>query len=510
MSQRLIDMEEPDHHQDQSGLLDVVIIGAGFSGLCAGIGLLARGQTNFRILEKSDGIGGTWWLNTYPGAACDVPSHFYCFSFSPNADWTRVYSPHDEIQQYLEDCADRYELTSSIEFSAEVANLTLDQESGIWRVTMADGRKLRARFVISGTGALHRPFVPALDGRESFAGTTLHTAEWDHSVSLRDKRVAMIGSAASAIQVAPEIAGQVQSLSIFQRTANYIAPRNDRHYRDREKRRFARWPRFARLYRWLIAMRMEWLLFRIVKRDSWIGRAVAAHVNRLMRKAVADPDLQQKLTPKYAIGCKRILLSDNYFSTLIRDNVELVTDPVRAIEPGGVRTDKQLHEADVLIYATGFDVDTHIRSLPVFGLDGRSLQDEWENGAEAYNGTCVAGFPNFFLATGPNTGVGTTSMVHMIERTVNFILRLIDKAGHEQLISVRREAQSAYNERLQSALGETVWSSGCSSWYIGVNGRIATLYPFNGRRFERQLARINPEDFILTTRASAAAAMVAD
>ena len=492
-------------------LLDVIIIGAGFSGLCAAIGLLKRSGVRFRILEKTGGIGGTWWLNTYPGAACDVPSHFYCFSFFPNPNWSRVYSPHDEIQRYLEECAVQFDLASSIEFSAEVSELRFEAASGTWRVTMADGRELKSRFVINGTGALHRPMLPGIEGQDRFGGPVMHTAQWDPAVLLRGRRVAMIGSAASAIQVAPEIAGKVSSLEIFQRTPNYIAPRHDRRYSAREKRRFARWPWFTRVYRWCIAARMEWLLFRIVKRDSWLGRLVAVHVNRLMRKTVTDPGLRRKLTPDYAIGCKRILLSDDYFATLNRNNVALVTDRIRAIEPGGVRTvDDELHTADVLIYATGFDVDGHIRALPVFGDNGQSLGDAWAAGAEAYYGTCVAGFPNFFLATGPNTGVGTTSMVHMIEQTVGFILRLIDMTGSAQTVAVRPEAQTAYNARLQSALAGTVWSSGCSSWYIGANGRISTLYPWNGRRFERQLGQINHEDFIVKPVSPAAAATAVD
>lgn len=491
--------------QSEAETLDVAVIGAGFSGICAGIKLREAASLSFRIFEKSTGIGGTWWLNTYPGAACDVPSHFYCFSFAPNPAWSRVYSPQAEIQDYLERCVETYGLGSSIEFGTEVTGLTLDEETGLWVLSLGEGRSLKARHVISGVGALHRPSTPDFSGLALFRGHTMHTANWDHSISLAGKRVAVIGSAASAVQVVPEIAKVAAHVTIVQRTPNYIVPRNDRAYGDREKRRFARWPWFARLYRWLIVVRMEFVLFQIVRRDSWLGRVVARHVNRLMRKAVPDPELQRKLTPDYSIGCKRILVSDNYFAALNRDNVEVEIDAIRAFEENGIRLSNGiLHAVDVVIFATGFDIDRHIRSMPVRGVGGLTLEQQWAEGAEAYNGACVAGFPNFFLATGPNTGVGTTSVVHMIEQSIGYILRLIDLAGSQGLISVRAEAQNAYNSRLAKALDKTVWRSGCSSWYIGEDGRIATLYPHNGRAFQKQLARICMDDFDRWQRPTAA------
>ena len=456
---------------------------------------------SFRLFEKSRCVGGTWWENTYPGAACDVPSHFYCYSFEPNADWSRVYSPAAEIQEYLEHCVDTYNLKSSIEFGVEVCGLTLDEATGFWIISLADGRSLTARHVINGAGALHRPSIPAFAGLDRFRGFCMHTAKWDHTAALPGKRVAVVGSAASAVQVVPEIADQAEHVTIFQRTPNYIAARNDRDYSDREKRRFRRWPRFARLYRWLISLRMEWVLFQIVRRDSWLGRMVAKHVNRQMRNAVTDPVLRNKMTPDYAIGCKRILVSDDYFAALNRDNVDVVTDGIRSLEEDGILTSNgTLHRVDVIIFATGFDIDRHIRSIPVTGIRGQTLEQQWSAGAEAYNGACVAGFPNYFLATGPNTGVGTTSVVHMIEQSVNYILRLIALAGTERLISVRPDAQNAYNSRLASALDKTVWRSGCSSWYIGLDGKIATLYPHNGRAFKRQLASVCSNDFNLWDR----------
>lgn len=484
--------------------LDVLVIGAGFSGICAGIKLLESGKTNFRIFEKSPGIGGTWWENTYPGAACDVPSHFYCFSFHPNPNWSRVYSPQAEIKAYLEDCVQTFGLVPFIEHGATVVGLQLDCANGHWVVSCADGRQVRALHVINGSGTLHLPSMPDIKGRDSFAGVSMHTARWNHSIELAGKRVAVVGSAASAIQIVPEIAKRAEVVTVFQRTPNYVVPRNDRHYSSRERQRFARRPVFASIYRWMIMMRMEFVLFQIVKRDSWIGRWAAKRAIRHMRGSVRDRSMHDKLTPDYAIGCKRILVSDNFFDALNRDNVELLTDAIDAIEPAGIRTkDGRSHAADIIVYATGFDIDRHIRSIAVVGEDGLSLDGQWENGAEAYNGSCVAGFPNYYMVTGPNTGVGTTSVVHMIEQEVRYILKLIELAGSSRLLSVRLSAQRAYNAEIDAALKKTVWLSGCSSWYLDADGRLTTLYPGNGRAFERRLRHVRIADFDVRLRPEA-------
>ncbi len=487
--------------------LDILVIGAGFSGLCAGIKLLEKGITGFRIVEKSHGIGGTWYENTYPGAACDVPSHFYCFSFNPNPRWSRLYSPQAEIKDYIESCVDKYQLAPYIVRGAKVIELRLDEEHGMWRASFEDGRRVLARHVINGCGGLHLPSIPDFNGRQTFAGVSMHTAQWDHSVDMSGKNIAVIGSAASAIQAIPELAKVAARVVVFQRTPNYIVPRNDRPYTEREKRRFARWPWFARLYRWFIRMRMELLLFPIIKRNSWRGRTAARKVLRHMRDAVRDPALHDKLTPDYAMGCKRILLSDDFFDALNRDNVSLVTAGIDRIEPDGILTrDGELHQADVIVYATGFDIDTHIRSIRIIGEHGVTLDEAWGKGANAYNGACLAGFPNYYMVTGPNTGVGTTSVVYMIEQEIGYIMTLIDAAGADRLIAVKRTAQDAYNREVDAGLRETVWLSGCKSWYISANGRISTLYPKSGLAFGRQLARVRYEDFHINERRKTKAA----
>jgi len=485
-------MNEPEKIE----ILDVLVIGTGFSGVCAGIELLQRDIHNFRIYDKTDGIGGTWYDNTYPGAACDVPSHFYCYSFEPNPNWSRVYSPQVEIQQYIESCVDKYQLRPHIVHGAKVVEMRLDEAASVWDVTFEDGSVVKARHIINGYGGLHKPSIPDFKGKESFSGVSMHTAQWDHEADFTGKRVAIIGSAASAIQIIPELAKVVSQLTIFQRTPNYIAPRGDRKYTQQEKQRFARWPRLQRLYRWMIYKRMDLLLFPVTKRGSKAGRTGARKVKEHMRASVKDASLHQHLEPSYEMGCKRILLSDNLFHAINKDNVELVCNGVSAIEPAGVRCgDGQLREVDIIVYATGFDIDGHMRSVQVCGQNGKSLQDEWREGPEAFCGSSIAGFPNYWMVTGPNTGVGTTSVVYMIEEMIKHIMRMIEASAFKQLVNTKRSSQDSYNAEISAALDNTVWASGCDSYYITENGKITTLYPYNASAFRRQLASVRVDDF---------------
>ncbi len=476
--------------------LDVLVIGAGFSGICCGIKLLEKGISNFRIVEKSPGIGGTWWDNTYPGAACDVPSHLYCYSFEPNPNWSRIYSPGREIQQYAEHCVDKYGVRPYIEHGREVVCLRLDEAAGIWTAVFGDGGELQAHHVINGGGGLHQPSWPDIPGRDEFAGISMHTARWNHDVDYAGKNIAVIGSAASAIQVVPEVAKTAASVTIYQRTPNYIVPRNDRDFTKTEKLLFTRLPWLGRFYRWLIFMRLELVLFPITRQGSWYGRHAAKRIMRYARKTVNDKSLHEHLKPDYALGCKRILVSDDMYKTLNRDNVDMVTTAIEGIEESGIRThDGVLREADILVYATGYDIEAHMRSINVVGVAGRHLQEEWTSGPEAFNGCCMSGYPNYYMVTGPNTGVGTTSVVFMIEQEVGYILQLIGKAGRNQLISVRPETQAAYNADIHAALSGSVWASGCKSWYRRPDGKITTLYPNNAREFRRQLQNVDVDDF---------------
>ena len=486
----------PDETNLPGDVLDVLIIGAGFSGICCAIKLLEKGQTNFRLVEKSTGIGGTWWDNTYPGAACDVPSHFYCFSFEPNPDWSRVYSPQPEIQRYIEHCADKYGVRPHMQFGRKVRELRLDERSGVWRVDFEDGSELQARHVINGGGGLHEPSWPDIPGMQDFVGPTMHSARWNHEIDYAGKNVAVIGSAASAIQLIPQLAKTASRVDVYHRTANYIVPRNDRDFSATEKARFARWPWLGRLYRQLVFLRLDIVLFPITRAKSRYAQYVTGKVNKHMRNVVADESLHPHLEPDYRLGCKRILVSDDIFQTYNQDNVNVITESIKSVEKSGLRTvDGRFHNADILVYATGYDIEAHMRSISVVGSGGRSLSECWHDVPEAYNGCCIAGFPNYYMVTGPNTGVGTTSVVFMIEQSVRYILELIDKAGGDGMISVRHEPLAAYNETLHAQLEQTVWASGCKSWYRREDGKIIILYPNNARAFREQLKRVNMADF---------------
>lgn len=476
---------------------EVLIIGAGFSGACAGIRLKERGLDDFLIVDKADGVGGTWFWNRYPGAACDIPSHFYSFSFEPNPDWSRLYSGQKEILAYLERVFGKYGLLPHLRLGRELKSLTWDEVSARWTACFADGETASARFVINGSGGLHKPAWPEIEGMTAFRGLSMHTAAWDESADLAGKRICVIGSAASAVQAVPVLAEQAGSVTIFQRTPNYIAPRGDHGYDADRQSLYRRQPWRMKLHRWLIFNRLEFTLFPIVRRQ-WIRDRLGRLVKGNIEKIIADPELQAALTPEYDLGCKRILISDDYYETLQRENVDLVTDGIAHIEADGVRDAQgRLHPADVIIYATGFDLGGHMRSVEIAGEGGRQLADDWADMAEAYQGVMVAGYPNYFTTTGPNTGVGTTSVVYMIEQTVGWIMRAMEAAGESGTVSVRAEAQRSYNDRIQADLQKTVWASGCHSWYRRADGRIETLYPYNARAFRRMLGRLNRSDLIL-------------
>ena len=467
---------------------EVLVIGTGFSGLCAAIKLLDRNIDNFVVVDKAKEIGGTWQANHYPGAACDVPSHFYCFSFAPNPNWSRVYSQQPEILAYMHDVVQRFGLTPHIHLGVEVTQTVFDQAQGIWRIGLAEGGEVTARFIINGMGGLHRPKLPDIPGRDEFAGTSMHTALWDRDYDVTGKRVAVVGSAASAIQLVPEVAKSAAHIDIYQRTPNYIAPRRDRAYSAWEKRLFAAWPFTAQLLRAAFFWRLDLLLYPVVKSRRFRARG-AQQIRRYIRAVVRDKALHDALTPDYELGCKRILISDDFFPALNRKNVDLLTDGIQEINASGITDGKGQHRAyDLIVYATGFDIQAQFFSLDATGRNGRRLSDAWAQGVEAHRGVMLAGFPNYFMTTGPNTGVGTTSVIYMIERTTNWIMQTIDRARKtETLVDVKPAAQRAYNDRIADELQETVWASGCESWYRSPSGRIETLYPGSATMFAREM-----------------------
>jgi cation diffusion facilitator CzcD-associated flavoprotein CzcO len=477
----------------------VVVIGAGHSGLCMGIRLKQAGIEDFVILEKATTLGGTWRDNTYPGASCDAPSFLYSFSFAQKTDWSRRFAWQPELLGYAAELAIRHGLLPHCRFGAEVRRIVYDEQQNTWTLTCADDSWVVADFVVTGVGQLNRPAVPAIPGREAFAGPQFHSAQWDHSLDLTGKRVAVIGNAASAVQFVPQIAPQVARLTIFQRSANWLLPRKDRLYAPRTQRLLTRFPALAKLYhdaQWFYfgEMQLTPLMKQVRLVQGLARRRALAH----LRRQVRDPALRAKLVPDYPIGAKRVLFNDDYYPTLARENVQLVTDGIERIEPSGVRARTgELHAADVLVFATGFQSTDFLAPIEVFGRGGRNLREEWRGGAHAYLGVTVSGFPNFFMLYGPNTNLGHNSILVMIEAQVDYVVDALAKmkARAVRRIDVRRQVMDDYNRRLQQDLAKSVWSTIGASWYKLADGTITNNWPHSTIRYRRLLREARLEDY---------------
>jgi cation diffusion facilitator CzcD-associated flavoprotein CzcO len=469
------------------------IIGSGFSGLCLGIQLRRAGIESFTILEKADRLGGTWRDNTYPGCACDLPAFAYCFSFEQKTDWTRKWPPQSEILDYMDHCARKYGLLPHIRFETEVAEARFDAEAGVWQVVSSDGERFEFDVLVSGVGQLNRPYTPAIRGLERFGGIRFHSARWDHGADLRGKTVAVIGNAASAIQFVPEVAKEASKLLVFQRSANWMLPRRDRPYREDEKRRFAAHPWWARLYRWWI-----WALhesqFPVFRGNQFMARRYEALARKDMEAQIRDPELRRALVPDYPIGGKRILISDDYYAALARENVEVVTAPIEQVTEDAVVTrDGVSRRADAVVLATGFESTAFLAPMKIEGLAGKSLASEWKDGARAYLGVSVAGFPNLFLMYGPNTNLGHNSIIFMIECQTRYILDCLHQMRERGLawIDVREDVQQAYNERLGRELARTVWARTGKSWYKNEAGVITNNWSGSTIRYWWTTRRAN-------------------
>lgn len=472
----------------------IAILGAGFSGMGMAIRLRQEGFENFVIYEKADEVGGTWRENIYPGVACDVPSHLYSFSFEPNPNWSRRFSPGREIFDYMKACARKYDLYPRIAFGRTVTAIRHDGRE--WTVDFTDGASVTADYVVSGLGGLHEPSLPDIPGRDQFKGPAFHTARWRNDVDLAGKRVAIIGSAASAVQVIPEIVDKVAHLDVYQRTPNWVMPRQSYAYPKWLRGLFAKAPLLARAYRGFYFTWLEWRFNAFKGGKNVIKGSVNRVFEHHLLAQVADPALREKLTPDYPVGCKRILISDDYFPAIQKPNVDLVTDGVAEITADGVRTkDGTLREADVLIYATGFKVFDILQSIDVTGAGGKSLREVWRHGITAHRTIAVPGFPNFFLLLGPNSGLGHNSVVLMIEAQVNYVIDLIRKAGEGALVEPRAEAARAYDERLQRDLQGKVWAAGCGAWYVDETGRNFTLYPHDVRTYLKEMKRPDMSEY---------------
>jgi cation diffusion facilitator CzcD-associated flavoprotein CzcO len=477
----------------------IAIIGAGHSGLCMGMRLRQEGIDDFVILEKAATLGGTWRDNTYPGASCDAPSFLYSFSFAQKTDWSRRFAWQSELLAYSTELAIKHGLLPHCRFNSEVTRVAYDDAANTWTLTCQDGSQVVADFVIAGVGQLNRPSTPDLPGRATFAGAQFHSAQWDHSIDLGGKRIAVIGNAASAVQFVPQIAPLAAELTIFQRSANWLLPRKDRLYAPRTQRLLTRFPALAKLYhdmQWFVFGEMQLTpLMKQVKPVQAIARWKSL---RHLKRQVRDPALRAKLVPDYPIGAKRVLFNDDYYPALARPNVRLVTDGIERIEPDGVRSRTgELHAADVLIYATGFKSTDFLAPMTITGRGGKDLRDEWRTGARAYLGVTVTGFPNFFMLYGPNTNLGHNSILVMIEAQVGYILDALAKmrARGVKRIDVKRDVLEAYNRTLQQELSKSVWSTIGSSWYKLADGTITNNWPHSTIRYQRLLREAKLEDY---------------
>lgn len=476
----------------------VAVIGSGFGGLGAAVRLRREGVTDFVVLERAGSVGGTWRDNSYPGCACDVPSHLYSFSFAPNPNWPRTFSGQEHIRAYLEHVADVFRLRPHLRFDSEVKMMTWDADRLRWDIETSSGR-LSADIVVSATGPLSDPKIPDIPGLDSFPGKVFHSARWDHDYDLRGKRVAMVGTGASAIQIVPAVQPLAQKLTLFQRTPPWVMPRVDRPITGFERRLHQQLPFTTYARRGLLWGIRELQVQAFTKRPGELG-LVEKLAKANMARAIKDPALRAKLTPDYRIGCKRILLSSEYYPALTQPNVDLVASGLSEVRGSTlVAADGSEVEADAIVFGTGF----HVTDMPiadrVVGADGRTLAEAWKGGMEALRGASAAGFPNWMTIIGPNTGLGNSSMILMIESQLNYMadfVRQLDVLGGRAALDARPSAVHAWNRRVQERMERTVWNTGgCTSWYLDANGRNTTVWPGTTTEFRRATRRVDLAEY---------------
>lgn len=473
---------------------EAVVVGTGFGGLAAAIALERQGVRDVVLLEKADDLGGTWRDNRYPGCACDIPSHLYSFSFAPSARWSRAFASQAEIWAYLRRVADEFGVSQRIHYGEELVEAAYDD--GIWSLVTARGTRLRARSLVLATGALHEPAIPAFAGLQSFRGTVFHTARWpdDDAAAIDGKRVVVVGTGASAVQAVPQIAPRARHLTVLQRTPSWIVPKGDRTIGPQEQQWLERVPLLNRLVRAGVYWRNESRVLAFTSKPQ-LMRVLELVGRWHIRRQVTDPATREALTPTYRMGCKRILISNDYLPTFNRPDVTLVTTGVQRIEPDAVVTaDGRRHPADTIVMSTGFAVTEPYQHLTIRGVGGRSLREAWAEGMKAHLGVAVAGFPNLFLVVGPNSGLGHNSMVFMIEAQARYLAQCIalrDAAGARS-VQVPQHVQDAFNAELEQRSRRSVWASGCRSWYLDRFGNNRTLWPSSTVDFWRRTRRVDP------------------
>jgi cation diffusion facilitator CzcD-associated flavoprotein CzcO len=476
----------------------VAVIGSGFGGLGAAVRLRREGVTDFVVLERADSVGGTWRDNSYPGCACDVPSHLYSFSFAPNPDWPRTFSGQEHIRDYLEHVTDVFRLRPHIRFNSEVKMMTWDAERLRWDIETSSGSYC-ADLVVSATGPLSDPRIPDIPGLDSFPGNVFHSARWDHGYDLRGKRVAMVGTGASAIQIVPSIQPEVARLTLFQRTPPWVMPRVDRAISGAERALHRALPFTTHARRGLLWGLRELQVQAFTKRPDELGM-VERLARRNMARSIKDPALRARLTPDYRIGCKRILLSSTYYPALAQPNVDVVTSGLSEVRGSTVvGADGSTAEVDAIVFGTGF----HVTDMPiadrVVGADGRTLAEAWQGGMQALRGATAAGFPNWMTIIGPNTGLGNSSMILMIESQLNYLadyVRQLDVLGGRVALDARPAAVDAWNRRVQERMKRTVWNTGgCTSWYLDASGRNTTIWPGTTTEFRTATRHVHLSEY---------------
>ena len=490
--------------------LEIVIVGAGFGGIAAAIELRRHRFEDVTILEKAPDLGGTWFYNSYPGAACDVPSHLYSFSYAQRRDWSRLCSPQAEIHAYLRDVARAHDVERLVQTNEHVTACAWDAERCRWSVHTAQGDSREADVLILATGQLHQPHMPKIEGADTFAGHSFHSSAWDHHYPLAGKRVGVVGTGASAVQFVPEIAPDLASLSVFQRTGNWFLPRPIRHYSTPFKAALKLVPGLQSARRNYIFQYTESLTLAI-RHPRTVGRLAAAYSAAFMRSQLTDPLVRAKAWPDYTFGCKRILFSSDYLPTLQRPNVELVTDAIARITPGGVVTaDAREHPLDCLIWATGFKTNDFMFPMRIAGRDGIELQQAWAGGAHAHLGMCVPGFPNMFVLYGPNTNTSGGSIIVYLEAQTAYVRQALAqlRARRQGAIEVRAEVESASDRELQARFAGTAWTD-CDSWYRNEQGRIVANWPGYMREYLKRTAVLDAGEYSFQPRPAHVAAVSA-
>jgi cation diffusion facilitator CzcD-associated flavoprotein CzcO len=482
-----------------SDVLAIAIIGSGFGGIGMAIRLKQAGIHSFTIYSKSDDVGGVWWENTYPGAACDVASSLYSYSFEPRWDWSRTHGTQPEIAAYLRHCVAKYAIAPHIRFATEIARAEFDETEALWRLTASDGRKFTANVLVSACGLFNQPAYPEIPGLDRFKGASFHSARWDHGCDLRGKRVAVIGTGCSTAQYMPEIVDKVRSLVAFIRTPQYVMPKIERAFDARERRAYRRFPLLCRIERikTYVSFERRFAVFTDERARKLAEQTALKH----LATQVSDPEKRRLLTPPYRFGCKRTIQSNDYLRALDRPHVEIVRAPIaRAVPEGLIDEEGRLYEAGVVIFGTGFKPTDYLASLAVTGESGRALKDEWRAGAEAYLGITVSGFPNFFMLYGPNTNTAT-SIIVMLEGQIGYVVKCIRRllAIGARSMGVRAEVQARFNADLQRHIAGTTWGSGCRSYFVNAAGRVVTQWPRPSRVYRWLTRTPRASDFSFTS-----------